>query len=430
MMKLRLLLILSAMFCAANAGAGAEAASARPLTLERVVIVMRHGVRPPTKSAAALAPLSDRAWPDDQAWGAAPGELTPHGAQAIRQLSANLRRFYAARGLVPRRGDLAVQAYIWADGGDERTRETAAAFARGAGLDATPAYGAVADGEKDPLFDASMLEGCREDPALASSAVLARGPLETAQSRAGLQRLQQIIAPDGCKDGAGVCLSTPSTVSADKGGVKLSGSLATGATLTENLLLEYENGLPPGQVGWGRASAADLAKVMPVHDLAADLTRATPYLAVRHGGPLARAVVDVLTDQDATPAPTAGKRLVVLVGHDTNLSNLAGVFGLSWTLPGQPDATAPGTALAFERWRDPASKVQLVRVRVFYQTPDQVRGLSATLNAPVSVRPTACLKAAGRCGLESFAVETRRRIPAACKLEAGATMVPAARVGG
>ena len=419
MMKLRLLLILGAVVCAARA----EAAPEGSMKLERVVVVIRHGVRPPTKSAAELAPLSDQAWPDDRAWGAAPGELTPHGAQAIGKLAANVRDFYADRGLVPARGGLAGLISIWADGGDERTRATGAAFAVAIDPEAPPSYGAVAEGQKDPLFGGPALEACRADPAAALSAVSARGPLQTAQVEAGLKRLQQIIAPQGCAGGAGVCLSAPSTLSTDKGGVKISGPLATGATLAENLLLEYENGLPEGQVGWGRVTRADLDTVMPVHDLAADLTRATPYLAARHGGPLAHEVVDLLTDQDAAPAPTHAKTLVVLIGHDTNLSNLAGAFGLSWTLPGQPDATAPGTALAFERWRDPATKARLVRVRVFYQTPDQVRDLATAIDAPVVVRPTVCGPSAQDCRLERFAAETRQRLPPACQVDTSLLMV-------
>jgi 4-phytase/acid phosphatase len=38
----------------------------------------------------------------------------------------------------------------------------------------------------------------------------------------------------------------------------------------------------------------------------------------------------------------------MLCGHDTNLSNLSGMLGLSLKLPGyQPDDTPPGGALVF-----------------------------------------------------------------------------------
>jgi 4-phytase/acid phosphatase len=418
-----LLLALVISVLAANAEAAPENGSASALKLDRVVILMRHGVRPPTKSAAALAPFADRPWPDDRAWGAAPGELTPHGAEAIRRLAAGIARFYAGQGLAASPTELASTLALWADGADERTRATAAAFAEGINPKAPPAYGADAAGQSDPLFDPAAVAGCPADPAAALAAVSASGPVVTASALAGLARLQAILAPQGCAGGPGACFSGPSTLSADpSGGVKLSGPLGTGASLAENILLEYENALPADQVGWGRATVADLPALMAVHNRASDLTRATPYLAVRRGGPLARLIAGLLTDADPAPAPTDGKRLVVLVGHDTNLSNLAGAFGLSWSLPDQPDPTAPGTALAFERWRNPVTGAEEVRVRVFYQTPDQTRGLSGALNPPVDVRPALCGPSERACSPKRLADAVDHAIPAGCRLEAGAVM--------
>jgi len=76
---------------AVDAGAGEPDADQNGATLERVVLFMRHGVRPPTKSAAAMASQSDTVWPDEHVWGAAAGELTPHGTLAIRRLGTALR---------------------------------------------------------------------------------------------------------------------------------------------------------------------------------------------------------------------------------------------------------------------------------------------------------------------------------------------------
>ena len=43
----------------------AAAAEAAPLHLVRVVIVTRHGVRPPTQSNDELAKFADKPWPND-----------------------------------------------------------------------------------------------------------------------------------------------------------------------------------------------------------------------------------------------------------------------------------------------------------------------------------------------------------------------------
>ena len=96
--------------------------------------------------------------------------------------------------------------------------------------------------------------------------------------------------------------------------------------------------------------------------------------------------------------------MLILSGHDTNLSNLSGVLGLSWRLPGyQLDDTPPGGALVFALWRDPASQDPIVRMTYVAQTPNQMHDASAlTLASPpasVDVHLPQCRSAerAGGC---------------------------------
>lgn len=386
--------------------------------LERVVIFMRHGVRPPTKSAEALAPLADRAWPDPVAWGAAPGELTPHGAAAIRKFAADLRRFYAHERILPGQGQSSGDVFIWADGADQRTVATAKAVAEVMAPDAPPAVAARPRSDPDPLFNALEGSACRMDPVLAEKAVRDAGPIDTAETKAALRRLQQIFAPNACSGGAGECLDGATRIVTSETGIKLSGPLATGATLSEDLLLEYENGFADGQFAWGRASRADLDVVLAAHQHAAELTRRLPYIAVHRAAPLVRFVLDTLGGRPAAPGmPTVGdrSRLIILVGHDTNLSNLDGVFDLSLRLPGQPDATAPGTAIAFERWHVPVSNSTELRLRVFYQDPDQVRELSDEPIRKLRVIPGSCRSGSSSCELGRLSTSVLARLPAACR---------------
>ena len=337
--------------------------------LERVVIVMRHGVRPPTKPAEALAPLADKPWPSDEVWGVKPGELTQHGALEIQKFGKDLRARYADE----RPG----AAVIWADGADQRTRETARNLAMGLAPDAPPAFGAVADGTHDPLFSGPGADVCPPDPGAVEASIKGLGPIVTPETADGLKVLQRIASPNGCSGGGGPCLSGETTLGVTaKGAPKLDGPLATGAAISENLLLEYENGLPAEQVGWGRMSRADLDAAMATHRRVSDLERASPTIAARRGSTMGRFILAALSE-DAVAVPggpqlKASDRMVVLAGHDTNLANMGGVFALSWAFPDQPDVTAPGTAIAFERWRDDDGK-RFVRVRIFYTTPDQVR---------------------------------------------------------
>lgn len=395
----------------------AQSAPSAP-QLERVVIVMRHGVRPPTKSAATLAPLSDKAWPDSAAWGAAPGELTPHGAAAIKIFAASLRNIYADAGLLPSTGGLGDRVLLWADGSDQRTRATGEAFAQGLDAAAPPHAGSLAKDATDPLFDDLEAGKCSLDADAAEAAVKAAGPLETPEVTQGLARLQQIVAPDACTGGKGTCLAGSSKIAGSSEKVKIEGPIATGATLAENLMLEYENGLPNAQFGWGRASRADLDTVMAVHERTSYLTRRTPYIARRRAASLTGLILSVLDGRVRREGPpTLGPqaRFVVLVGHDTNLANLAGVFDLDWKLPAQPDSTAPGTAIAFERWRDPASGAATVRVRVFYQEADAVRELAQVPARQVPVVPGICKASGGVCALDTFVAAIDKEVPATCR---------------
>lgn len=368
-----------------SAATASQADQTAPLRLERVIIVMRHGVRPPTKSAQELAPLAETPWPSESDWGAPPGNLTPHGAAAVRLFGVALVKAYQRDGLFDPSRAPGDQIFLWADSADQRTRATAEAFAESL----RPGISVKADmrpeGASDPLFDPLDGVKCMLDQAQAMKELASVGAISQPTTQTALDRLQQIVAPHGCTEGPGVCLKGDSRLTVNVNSIKLSGPVGTGSTLAENILLEYEAGLPLERVGWGRVSRADLDSILPAHERASDLTRRLASVARARGAGLAGLISQVLGQPGrpvSSPFPQSrgvrpDDRLVLLVGHDTNLDNLAGLFGLSWKLPDQPDSTAPGTALAFERWRYPLTGSALVRIRVFYQTPDDVRFLHA-----------------------------------------------------
>jgi 4-phytase/acid phosphatase len=136
---------------------------------------------------------------------------------------------------------------------------------------------------------------------------------------------------------------------------------------------------------------------------------------------MARTVLDLLEGQAPAdphaPRLSPQARLTMIAGHDTNLSNMAGVFGLSWTLPDQPDATAPDTVLAFELWRD--GDLKTVRMVVYSQSLAQLRDAS-TLDAENSagITPVASSVCAddpgGVCRLEALEAKVRARLPVEC----------------
>jgi 4-phytase / acid phosphatase len=107
-------------------------------------------------------------------------------------------------------------------------------------------------------------------------------------------------------------------------------------------------------------------------------------------------------------------KILLLVGHDTNIATVAGSLGLDWIIDGRRDDTPPGGALVFELWR--AASGGDDRVRVFYtaQSLDQMRTEQPlTLEHPPLIAPLfvpACGRADLSCSLAGFASAVREAI--------------------
>ena len=100
----------------------ASGSPAWALKLEKVVLVQRHGVRPPTSNNTELAKYAAAPWP---AWPVPPGELTAHGEATVRLMGDTLASLYRDQGLLPASGcPTPGVVAVWADGTDQRTRRS------------------------------------------------------------------------------------------------------------------------------------------------------------------------------------------------------------------------------------------------------------------------------------------------------------------
>ena len=380
--------------------------------LERVVIVERHGVRPPTKAPEELAKFAEQPWPQ---WSVPPGELTAHGAKAIALMGGALKAVYAKEGLVDGT-KCPANVFVWADSGDQRTRASGDALLQGMGCAAASSH--LEAGQHDAVFAGAKTDLCPADADQTKRAVEAKLSAVLTADRArydsARQTMQDILTPHGCgKEGQAQCAIAEGSdsVVVKNGDARLEGPLANASGLTENLLLEYAEGKPLSEVGWGRA-AGKLDSVLTLHNLYADVARRTPVFAARRGAVLAQQVVDLLNGRassiaGAAPVP-ANAKLVVFLGHDTNLSAISGILDADWRLPGQPDHTAPGTALAFELWRR-ADGTKFVTVRVFYQKLEELRALT-----PLKTLSSVVLPVCAGCSLEALSAKISQAIASDC----------------
>ena len=381
------------------------------------VYVLRHGVRSPTSDVAQYGRFSSAKWPQ---WPVPPGYLTTHGYELIKELGAYDREELAAHGLLAPDGcSDADRLSIHADS-DQRTRETAKALAEGMFPGCKLAVSSSQEGANDPLFHFPAASVSRVKADAATTAVLNRignDPKSVAAiHRVQLTDLDHVLATCGAATVAQARTSifdVPASV--DHGDhdhlVTMRGPLNTASTLSENILLEYVEGMPATDVGWGCVDGTKLRELIDLHTKASDLTQRTPEVAVPQAAALLRVIErSIMQAALGREEPGAeGKpedKLLVLVGHDTNLNHLAGALGLHWMLDGRRDDTPPGSGLVFELWKNRRLKTYSVRIFYIAQTLEQMRNaVPLTPKDPpqkASVYLPTCGRADHGCDLSSF----------------------------
>lgn len=353
--------------------------------LEKVVILMRHGVRSAMASPQELGRSSARPWP---AFDVPAGHLTDKGGRLVTLLGRYYRDTYVQAGLLGGADDCGAVHY-WANR-MQRTERTAAALAQGLTPGCAVTVGQT-DQAFDPLFDAPLAGVGPIDPARVRAAILGRigGDLAAwdRQQAANVRVLEALLLQcetDLCRPDeipAGVRRLGDVPVVANLGAADHlmaldSPAIATGG-LMESLLMGYAEGLPFAEQGWVGLDAARLTRAFAVHAASIDLRTRTPEVGRQTSSHLAARLLATVSEgavQAGRAAPIGGDApIVAIAGHDGTLTMLAGLLGLDWQAPsyGQNQA-APGGALVFERWRR-ADGQRVVRLRYVAQGLDQMR---------------------------------------------------------
>jgi 4-phytase/acid phosphatase len=151
-------------------------------------------------------------------------------------------------------------------------------------------------------------------------------------------------------------------------------AVALGADFAENLLLEYVEGMPMKDVGWGRVDRAKLDELMEMNTRYHDFMLRTPLWSKAAAAPLAEKISALLASQAKVDSTT---RFAYLSAHDANLGWLGGLLQLDWKVSDEAqNATPPGSAMIFELWNDATTNQKTVRVKFVTQTLDQIRNLT------------------------------------------------------
>ncbi|KQS05025.1 phosphoanhydride phosphohydrolase [Sphingomonas sp. Leaf357] len=386
-----------------GAGGAADArtpARANGLRVDRVVILMRHGVRPPTKAPPMPAGVAAEPWPT---WPVAPGYLTPHGAEALKRLGAADRTRFIADGLLPKAGCRQNAVRIVADS-DQRTIATATVWAAAIAPGCTVDIVHRPQDQPDTLFSPIDEGAVAFDAAQARAAVLAdagTGGIAAHERRLQpvLARLDAILcgpAKEACglpREPSGLAPTKPDSRP------KLAGVLDRASTVAQILLLEYADGKPMAEVGWGRATPGDIARASELHAVEFQLLARPLYVAARNmsgiGALMRRAISDT----------RSGAAAVTMVsGHDTNIASFAGLLDLHWRVPGlAADDPSPGGAIILERLVDSAGH-RYVRAAYRSQTLDGIRTLTSTrpMYSIMPIKGCFALRTQGLCSAAAF----------------------------
>ncbi len=367
--------------------------------IERVVLIYRHGVRAPLDDENGLAAIAPAPMP---AWTTPASLLTVHGARALTLLAAYQRQGWVRSGLLPRhRCPGPRDLMIWTNT-VARTIASGRALADGLAPGCAMPVGHLAADRHDPIFEQMEAGVALFDARRAAADTIAYTggmPAMTRRLAPALAAMARII---------GRSLPTaPGTIvpGADGKGLAVDGPVIAASGTAQIFLLQYMEGLPLDQVGWGRADAAAIAAVSPLHAALFDALDRSPYVARHVAGVLAQRMLTALFEPDQP-------RVTVLVGHDNNIAALGALLrtrfrltGLGWNDP------PPGGALGLALVRA-ADGHRLVRAFYIAATPDQVRRL-APLDA--QHRPTELSLAIGLCGKAARACPAsmlRRRLSA------------------
>ena len=382
--------------------------------IQAVIVLARHGVRAPIESETRSGAYNAQPWP---AWPVAPGVLTPHGAEALKLLGEYYRSRYPS--LLQHLSCAQPGIYVEANT-TQRTIASANAMASGLAPECTidvhyrsnasnPLFGPSASSfvDRQKLIDATMGRMANQPDWFVNAFARPLG------------KMHHVLVD--CS-GADCDTSKPDfrTVTVDYGvssprNARTENPVVLGADFAENFLLEYTDGLPMDEVGWGRVDREDLNDLMEMNTRYHDFMLRTPYGAQVAASDLAAHLRETIVSA-ANGVAVAGQlgaphdRFFLLDGHDSNLSWLGGLLRLDWLLPGQTfNATPPGSALVFEVHYSSLTHLHTVQVFFISQTLDQMRFLRPLTDAEQpSVAPVFVPGCSGpgptyACSVEGFA---------------------------
>lgn len=370
-MNKKILASLLAVACFAPGLANAEAAP-DGYQLEQVLLMSRHNLRAPlANNGSVLEQSTAQSWP---AWDVPGGQLTTKGGVLEVYMGHYMREWLAQQGLV-KSGECPTPQSVYAYANSlQRTVATAQFFITGAfpGCD-IPVHHQEKMGTMDPTFNPVITNDSPEFKQAAVKAMEAqREHYKLDESYKLLEQVTAFSDSPGCKEKQQCDLTAGKdkfTANAtEEPGV--SGPLKVGNSLVDAFTLQYYEGFPLEQVAWGQIKTDKQWQVLSrLKNGYQDTLFTSPQVARDVAAPLVKYIQKALAGKE-----TAGPKVTLLVGHDSNIASLLTALDFKpYQLPEQNERTPIGGKIMFQRWHDKNANRELMKVEYIYQSSDQLR---------------------------------------------------------
>lgn len=338
------------------------------LTLEKIVIFSRHGLRSPIeKDEGSMAALSPYKWAE---FDVPSGYLTPKGTILETYFGQYLGEWLRNEGILNEQNCTSGEGILAYANSVQRTIATGQALLAGGFAGCNVALQHKGNiGEKNPLFEFKVRSDNADFKAQAKSRLdLTALNKKLSDSYRLLSDVvdyphsERCLKEQKCDLGGDIGkLSLETGKSA-----KLTGSIATAKKMVNALLLAHYYGKPANEIANSNVDSEQ--KWQQLNEIKNayyhSLYKNNPELAANVALPMLQFIQNALQGKD---------KITLLVGHDSNIVALLGAFKIAPSpLPEQLENIPIGGKLLFEVWKDNQSNQRKFKLEYVYQTDQQI----------------------------------------------------------
>jgi 4-phytase/acid phosphatase len=258
--------------------------------VKQVIILGRHGVRSPVVDNSTLNNFSTQPFPVFSVPGVS--NLTVNGATNETILGGYFRLWLTQEGMLTGKDSADASSVYFRANNGQLIIDTAKAFWAGLLPGASMNINSYPQQDSDPLFSPVAAGVAQIDEQMAVAAVQGRlgdsaqslttayGP-ELALTRSVLFNYPASQTPAPAAPAGKLDVTTlPIAITGSASPVSI-GGLGTVVIAIDPFVMEYADGLPAAEVGWGQLTADSISQNTRLYNLALDLEYRTPYLARR-----------------------------------------------------------------------------------------------------------------------------------------------------